>query len=449
MRGSPTRPSLDAYRVVHRSTAQPCSVPSAGESLHLMPSLRLLFTAAMLGFAATSCGSGPIARAEPLKLDRVPSALSAVSSVDLIEADDEALAEAVASLISILKTPKISTDERVNAQALLEVGAEELSVRSMNADDLEDLALSELPSRIAVPSGLRAAKILVEKDERGDAYNLMQKLDLRYPSHAFRDEAGDLLWTIGESYANDKRRRLFLFPLSNRAPGVFEYLSTEYPTHEKSDEALVRLAEIYAEKRLFDLAIEKHRELVLWSPDSPYRIKSEAEIPRLRLADLDGPAYDRDAMQLSLSELEAWIRDYGSNELRPEVDRTMVDCLQRLADNDLIVAEFYSTVKCPDGARQHAERALEYGKRAGNAEQQEEIRTFLASVDEVERIDAPLILDRSQIDGFQVDNGLGVQGPSGLSDSIPSQHVPVTAPKDVETGDSKTGSGIPDGEDGQ
>lgn len=404
-----------------------------------MSSLRLSITAAVLLVAATSCNSGAIARAKPLDLDEVPAALTSVRDVDFVQADDKALAKSVGSLLSILKTPQISTDERATAQSLLERGAEELSGRSMNAKDLEDLAESELPSRIAVPAGLRAAQILIEDDERSDAYRLIQKLDQRYPSHAFREEAGDLLWTIGESYASDTRKRLFLFPLSNRAPGVFEYLSTEHPTHEMSDDALVRLAEIYTEDRLFDQAIEKHRELVLWAPDSPFLIRSKAEIPRLRLADLDGPAYDRDAMLLSLSDLEAWVRDHGDHQLRPEVDRTMVDCLQRLADNDLIVAKFYATVKSPEGARQHAERALGFGKRAGNAEQQDEIRAFLASVDQIERVDAPIILDGSAGDQFQRDTGLGIQGPAGLSDSLPSQPV---RPK---TSDPQ---GEPDGQDG-
>ncbi|QDV06303.1 hypothetical protein Poly30_18120 [Planctomycetes bacterium Poly30] len=411
-----------------------------------MPSIRLLLLTALLVLAATGCQSGPIGGAKALDLDEVPPALEAATGVNLTASDDRDLAKTVGSMLSVLKTPKIETDQRATAQSILEVGAEELAARSQNAEDLEDLALSDLPSRISVPAGLRGARLLFEDDERSDAYRLIQRVDQRYPSHALRDEAGDLLWEIGESYANDKRRRLFLFPYSNRAPGVFEYLATEYPTHEKSDDALVKLAQIYTKDRLFDVAIEKHRELVLWSPGSPYRIKSEAEIPRLRLADLDGPAYDRDAMLLALSELEAWIASYGNHELRGEVDRTLVDCLQRLADNDLIVARFYSTVKSPEGARQHAVRALEFGKRAGNPEQQEEIRTFLASIDEIERVDAPLILDGGINDAFLGDNGLGITGPAGLSNSLPTQpkrNEPKEEPANEgdASGDAPGGSG--------
>ena len=89
-------------------------------------------------------------------------------------------------------------------------------------------------------------------------------------------------------------------------------------------------------------------------------------MPELRLAALDGPEYDRAAMLIALTELETWISRYPDNELRPDVERTMIDCLQRLADNDMVVARFYRTVLSATGARQHAARALEFAKRAGN-----------------------------------------------------------------------------------
>ncbi len=414
-----------------------------------MPSIRLILTAGLLALAASSCSSGPIGSVKPLDLDEVPPALDVARATDLDQADEDEVAETVASMLAVLKTPKIDTDQRATAQRILERGAEALIERSEDEEDLEDLALSDLPSRVAVPAAMRGARLRLEDDERSDAFRLLQRIDQRYPSHAFRTEAGQLLWDIGDSYARDTRKRLFLFPYSNRAPGVFEYLSTEYPTHEKSDDALVRLAETYTDQRLYLIAIDKHRELVLWHRSSTFRPKSEAEIPRLRLANLDGPEYDREAMLIALGELEAWIAQYGDHELRSEVDRTLVDCLQRLADNDLIVANSSRTVNSPAGARQHGERALDYGKRAGNPEQQEEIRAFLASVGEIERVDAPIILDSALDEAFQQDRGLG---PSDLSESVP-RSTPIEPREPRETlGDQDTdgpGSSPPPGEGDQ
>ena len=269
---------------------------------------------------------------------------------------------------------------------------------------------------------------------------LIKRIDQRYPSHAMRNEAGTLLSQIGDSYFEDKRRRFFLFPYSSRAPGVYEYLSTAHPTHPATDDALVRLAEIYEKNRSFQIAIDRHRDLILWAEDSPYRVASEAAIPRLRLADLDGPEYGRDWMLQALEELDAWVVTYGDHQLRREVDLTRVDCLQRLADNDMIVADFYRTVKNPEGARQHASRALEYARRAGNPDQLDEIRTFLEKVDEIERVDKPVVireLSPQDIAGGQ--NDLGTTGPAELAPSTPG----AAPPRRVE---EKEGDDLPEGE---
>ena len=368
-----------------------------------------------LAMLAVSCRSNRIGSQKPLSPEDVPAAIERARTLPLQTADDKELAKVVGEMIRASKSP-LETSERVVVRQLLERSAEELGRRGNRPADLEDLSQAELPARIAVPAGLRAARLLFQDEERSDTFGLIRRLDQRYPSHALRNEAGDLLYEIGTSYRLDKRRKFFLFPYSVQAPSVLEYLSSEYPTHEKVDDALVDLAKLYEDDRLFDIAIDKHKELVLWARDSVHRVASEAAIPRLRLADLDGPEYARDELVQALSELELWIQTYRQHELRPEVDRTLVDCLQRLADNDLVVAEFYARVKNPTGARQHAARGLEFARRSGNEEQEAEFLAFLESVDEIERVDAPRVLP-TDLDVPDVFNpgGTGTTTPGDLA----------------------------------
>ena len=197
-----------------------------------------------------------------------------------------------------------------------------------------------------------------------------------------------------------------------------------------------------SQRQLFDVAIEKHRDLVLWAPGSPHRIASEAAIPRLRLADLDGPEYGRDSMMRALGELERWLATYPNDDNRPEVERTLVDCLQRLADNDMGVARFYRTVRSVTGARQHAARALESAKRAGNQSQLEEIRFFLESVDEIEALGPPKEIPQGISPEDIVPNGQGfdVQGPAQLapgSDEIAPRRTPRKTEKAIEDDEKK------------
>lgn len=369
---------------------------------------------------AAGCSS-PIRGGARLDRDEIGPALEQARSVDLSTADSKELAKVVGKMLAASRSRELGTDERVAVQQLLEDGCEELATRGENPAHLEDLALVDLPARIAVPAAARAAQLYFDRGDRRNAVSLIRRVDLRYPSHAYREEIGSLLSAIGDSYANDKGRRWLLFTYEASAIDVYEYLSTEYPSHPDSDDALVALATRYEDNRRFQAAIDRHRDLVLWSPNSPFRPASEAAIPRLRLADLDGPEYGRDQMLVALDELEHWVEVYGIHPLRPEVDRTRVDCLQRLADNDLVVAEFYRTVRSPEGARQHASRALEFAQLAGNPQQLAEIRGFLESVDEIERVDAPIIV-RDTDPGDVVGRGpTDVSAPAQLAPSSPTE----------------------------
>ncbi|MEL6429988.1 MAG: hypothetical protein AAFR54_12480 [Planctomycetota bacterium] len=368
---------------------------------------------------AAACSASPISDRGTLSRAEVPAAIEAARATPPANAAPRELAKIVGDLLRATRS-ELDAAERVAVQTLLDDAATELAERGDDPDVLEDLIQVDLPARIAVPAGLRAARIWLEDKDRSDAFAVIQRLDERYPSHALGGETGEILYAIAASYRDDKGRRLFLFPYSARAPAVFEYLSTEYPTHARTDDALRELARTYEDARRFDLAIERHEDLLLWSQDSPFRAESEATIPMLRLADLDGPAYGRDQMLRALSELDAWVERWADHPLRPDVDRSLVDCLQRLADNDLVVARFYRRVKNPTGARNHAERGIRFARRAGNAEQEAELVEFLASIDEIEAVEAPTLLPGGApgIEAFDP-AGTGTSGPAPLAPSEP------------------------------
>ena len=373
--------------------------------------------AALALLLLASCGSSPIAKVSPMDPQLVPGTLGSVTVVPAAEMPDALLVATVAELLAANQSRGLDTRTRVEVRGALEQYAGELAARGEDPRALADLSRSDLPARISVPAGLRSARLYLQREDRMDAFKTIRRLDERYPSHALRMEAGTLLKEVGDSFFFDDRKKYFLFPYSDNAPQVYEYLSAEYPKHPETDDALRKLADTYEGGRQFAVAIQKHEELVLWCRDSPYRIASEAAIPRLRLASLDGPEYGRDSMNVALGELELWLSSYPDDDLRPEVERTLVDCLQRLADNDMVVARFYRTVRSATGARQHAARALETAKRAGNPEQLDEIRRFLQAIDEIEALGPPRELPQGvqPTDIVPLDGDLGQQGPAELA----------------------------------
>ncbi len=337
--------------------------------------------AAALTLALAACASGDgLKGAKPLPLERVPVALAAAEAT--LARGDEApvrdLEKAVSELRSARVTPLVDRETSRRVQTALEQAADDLTRRADDPDILKDLIESELPMRFAASAGVRAAELEFADGERMAAFKLIRALDRRYPTHTQRDAAGNLLAQVGFSLADDRRRYLLFFRYRSLAPQVLEYLALEYPSHPEADDALARLAEIYESRRLWSDAIAKHQELVLWAPDSPFRIESEADIPRLRLASLRRPDVARDTLLQARDELVRWLGSHPGHPLSAEVERHLVDARQRLADNDLTVARFYLTTGSAPGVRFHALRAEGEARLAGNPEQVAEAEELLA-----------------------------------------------------------------------
>jgi hypothetical protein len=134
-----------------------------------------------------------------------------------------------------------------------------------------------------------------------------------------------------------------------------------------------------------------------------------------------------------------------------------VDCLQRLADNDMVVARFYRTVDSPAGARQHAARALETAKRAGNPGQLEEIRAFLEALDEIESLGPPREIPQGVLpqDIVPLDGEVDQQGPAELapgSGSMEPRRIPRRTERAIEQDEKDeraSGAGTENGGDQQ
>lgn len=373
-------------RVLAASAPPRGIAPALSQALGQGPTLGLiraswLVAIIVLGLALAGCASGDgVRRAKPLDPAKVPAALAEAQAV-LAEGEAAPIRDverAVKRLRSARVTDNVDPEVRRAVQIALEEAAGELLRRGRDPKPLKNLIESELPMRLAARAGVRAAQLQFERGQRLAAFKTIRALDSRYPTHTQRQDAGDLLARVGNALADDPGHYLLFFKYASLAPQVLEYLSLEYPTHPETDDALARLAGIYEERRLWSDAIVKHQELVLWAPDSPYRVASEAAIPRLRLAAMDRPDYARDNLLLARDELVRWLATYVNDAQRPEVERLLVDARQRLADNDLMTARFYWKVHSAAGVRFHALRAQAEARLAGNLEQVAEADGWLA-----------------------------------------------------------------------
>lgn len=283
---------------------------------------------------------------------------------------------AVKRMEVLVRTTGLDPVARKEAQQLFEASVEqrvaELVAEGGQPGQLRDLSELEVARRVAVSAGMAAARVWRDKGERLKCFRQIRSLDERFPLHSLRQEAGRMLAEVGLGLARDRGRYALFFRYSALAPQVLEYLITEYPSDPSGPEAIETLAGLYEDSGELELALLRHEDLLLYFPEDVRAPSSQAAIPRLRLARLKSPEYDRKEMARARVEIEDWLGDHPSHPLQPQVRLQLADCLGRLADNDLVVARFYRRVGNAYGAEYHARRALDIARESGNGEQVDE-----------------------------------------------------------------------------
>lgn len=298
-----------------------------------------------------------------------------LARADLDAGHDE---DAFLRLRSLWGFPDLLPEGRDQVELLLERCADGIiSSHALRPGHLKALFKDELPRRVQVAFGVAAAEAMLERGRRLDAWRMIDTVETRFPNHHLRGAAGSIVARAGLSLAADRGRTLFIFPVRENAPQVLEYLVLNHPSAPECAEAYAALGRLYEEERLWQLAIDRHQDLLVYHPDSPQVPRSEARIPHLRLERLKRPVYSRGELVQARAELEAWLLRHEGDELEPSVRADLEDCLRRLSDSDASIARFYDRVDEDWGARIHAERALVEARAAEDPERVEAIEALL------------------------------------------------------------------------
>jgi len=343
---------------------------------------RLLILCLALGSLA-SCSARSRPAGLPPSYDRLTAPVAIEEAQAELAAGETELAFERLMIVSEVKG--LPAETRNVLEASIDVAAEAWIAELTEEGDRHALKyLYELDLRrpLAVKSGIHAAQLYMVDGYRLKAFQLIKKIDEKYPFHHMRDEAGTIVARVGFAFAEDTRRYgfLYLFKYSSLAPEVLEYLTLNHVQHAESDKAFFTLAEVYEKGERWQLAIERHGDLVLYRPSSVYVPDSKARIPHLRLSGLTSPEYDRKELMRSREELEAWLATYAGHEAEEAVQLDLLDCMRRLADNDLSIARFYRRVKNAYGAEYHARRAVEEAQDGRDDDQTEEARELLEKI---------------------------------------------------------------------
>ena len=278
---------------------------------------------------------------------------------------------------------------RSELEALLETVADrriqELAAGHGGASRLENMLDLELPGPIAVTAGVTAARKRMEAGRPYKAFRTLQKVEERYPTHHMRRAAGEICAEAGLEMSEDEPGFLGFFSSRDEGLEALEWLVITYPSEPRGDEAFQRLAEMYADDRDYQLSVLRYEGLVANHLDSPLAIEAQARIPRMRLAGLESPEYDRRELLRARRELEGWLELHAGKEDEAMVRLDYGDCLRRLVLSDLGIGRFYLRIDRPYGARYHAVRALETARLCGDEPLIKSSEDLIARADELER----------------------------------------------------------------
>ncbi|MHC4262412.1 MAG: tetratricopeptide repeat protein [Planctomycetota bacterium] len=268
---------------------------------------------------------------------------------------------------------------------LLEEAVLRASESADRAKDFESIEANKLPRRSRAIFSVAHARALIAEDECFDAYLEIRDLEQVHRTHHLRTQAGDVVFDAGVRLAEDDSRFLLIFSRSTNAPTVLEYMFLQHPSHPRTPEAYLWLAGEYESRGNLTSAIEHYEELLLYHPRSPGSVEAEARVPQLRLDRLLRLDYDRQDLLLARDGFERWLERHGSRpevtaDLVAEVERDLAETYRRLAESDLLVADFYQRVDEPIGQQLHAERARGLARQAGSEELE---RRAIALIDAV------------------------------------------------------------------
>jgi hypothetical protein len=336
--------------------------------------------ALILALLAGCSSTGGLFHSDALDPEDVPAALEEAAAARARGAAQEA----VEILAPASRTLGLSAELRDRVQIELEQSCQEritqLSTPDADPDDLADLVELGLPRQIAVQAGLLGARRYVDVGELYDAYELLRRLDDKFPLHHERVASGDLMAEIGLTLSDDTPTLFGWFDTLGEAQEVLEYVILKAPWARRCDEAYLALSKLYEDDQEWDLAIARAEGLVLNHPGSPLAIGAQARVPKLRLIRLASPEYDRQELERARRELQEWLVTHTSSDLQPSVRIDLADCLARLCESDLLISRFYDKVGNAFGAQRHARRAVEEARDSGDEQRVARAEAWLAGL---------------------------------------------------------------------
>jgi outer membrane protein assembly factor BamD (BamD/ComL family) len=203
------------------------------------------------------------------------------------------------------------------------------------------------------------ARIHLQQKDPWEAYLALREFADNHPHSELRNDAIALQFEAGQQLALSDGGFLFFWSDKRGARTCLEHLTTRYPNCPQFPEAMQLLGKLALEKRDYQLAEERYRELLRRFPESEWAPLARFQFAMSIYLSLRGADYDLDRMESASRELDVYLQGNPENpDYRAQAEVALETLRNWRAERHLSIAAFYQRVDNRPGEVEHLHLAL-------------------------------------------------------------------------------------------
>lgn len=175
-----------------------------------------------------------------------------------------------------------------------------------------------------------------------------------YPSTARFEEILERMYQIGNYFLSGKKRKVFgtaaFLPARDKAAEIFQVIVDDGPFSQYGELAQYKLGIAHLALGDYEQAVTAFDQLIDRYPNSPLVDDARFQLAQASLKGTFKADYDQHPTDQAMDELERFVQNFSSSDLAPEAVERLKVLLERRAEHDFQVGQFYERRKHPESA---------------------------------------------------------------------------------------------------
>ncbi|MFH1406578.1 MAG: outer membrane protein assembly factor BamD [Candidatus Omnitrophota bacterium] len=177
-----------------------------------------------------------------------------------------------------------------------------------------------------------------------EAYQAYQKALEEYPHTERFDNMIEREYRLGEAFLGGAKVKLWKFPLYpsyEYSAEIFQKVVENAPFGKWAAQAQYMAGEAYKKAGMYNEASLAFMKVLNNYPQSDAIEKAKFQVAYCALKASPAPGYDDQTTEKAIEEYRSFIKEHSESEFIPEAKDALSILLEKKAENDYLIAEFY------------------------------------------------------------------------------------------------------------